>query len=89
MDRGAWHTTVYGGTTERLTHKFFSQNKCTTLLVNQIQLKTVANFIFLSSKITADGDCGHEIMCVVARVFVCVTGLCFEGWQVAFMIYLG
>ena len=24
-------------------------------------VKTVANFIFLDSKITADGDCSHEI----------------------------
>ena len=24
-------------------------------------VETVADFIFLSSKITADGDCGHEI----------------------------
>ena len=24
-------------------------------------VETVANFIFLGSKITADGDCGHEI----------------------------
>ena len=27
----------------------------------QIDGKTVADFIFLSSKITADGDCSHEI----------------------------
>ena len=27
----------------------------------QIDGETVANFIFLSSKITADGDCSHEI----------------------------
>ena len=27
----------------------------------QIHGKTVADFIFLGSKITADGDCGHEI----------------------------
>ena len=26
-----------------------------------IQLETVADFIFLGSKITADGDCCHEI----------------------------
>ena len=25
------------------------------------KLKTVADFIFLDSKITADGDCSHEI----------------------------
>ena len=27
----------------------------------QIGEETVADFIFLGSKITADGDCGHEI----------------------------
>ena len=27
----------------------------------QIDVETVADFIFLSSKITADGDCSHEI----------------------------
>ena len=27
----------------------------------QIEGKTVAGFIFLDSKIIADGDCGHEI----------------------------
>ena len=27
----------------------------------QIYVKTVADFIFLGSKITADGDCSHEI----------------------------
>ena len=27
----------------------------------QIDGETVADFIFLGSKITADGDCGHEI----------------------------
>ena len=27
----------------------------------QIDEKTVRDFIFLDSKITADGDCGHEI----------------------------
>ena len=26
-----------------------------------IKMKTVADFIFLGSKITADGDCSHEI----------------------------
>ena len=27
----------------------------------QIDVETVTNFIFLGSKITADGDCSHEI----------------------------
>ena len=29
--------------------------------VTSCQMKTVTDFIFLSSKITADGDCSHEI----------------------------
>ena len=29
--------------------------------VTSWQMKTVTDFIFLSSKITADGDCSHEI----------------------------
>ena len=31
----------------------------------QIGLETVADFIFLGSKITADGDCSHEIKRIV------------------------
>ena len=32
------------------------------------ELKTVTNFIFLGSKITADGDCSHEIKrCLLLR----------------------
>ena len=29
--------------------------------INGETLETVSDFIFLGSKITADGDCGHEI----------------------------
>ena len=29
--------------------------------INGEKVKTVADFIFLGSKITADGDCSHEI----------------------------
>ena len=28
-------------------------------------METVADFIFLGSKITADGDCSHEIKCLL------------------------
>ena len=28
----------------------------------QVDVETVADFIFLGSKITADGDCSHEII---------------------------
>ena len=30
-------------------------------MANREMVKTVADFIFLGSKITADGDCSHEI----------------------------
>ena len=29
--------------------------------IDEEKVETVANFIFLGSKITADGDCSHEI----------------------------
>ena len=29
--------------------------------INGEEMETVTDFIFLGSKITADGDCGHEI----------------------------
>ena len=32
------------------------------------KLKTVADFIFLGSKITADGDCSHEIKRVMTNL---------------------
>ena len=31
----------------------------------QIDGETVTDFIFLGSKITADGDCSHEIKCLL------------------------
>ena len=30
-------------------------------MTNRETMETVADFIFLSSKITADGDCSHEV----------------------------
>ena len=32
------------------------------IVVASLVLETVADFIFLGSKITADGDCSHEII---------------------------
>ena len=34
---------------------------CTSWEINGETVETVADFIFLGSKITADGDCSHEI----------------------------
>ena len=33
----------------------------TSWLIDEETIETVTNFIFLGSKITADGDCSHEI----------------------------
>ena len=33
----------------------------TSWQIGKKKIKTVTDFIFLSSKITADGDCSHEI----------------------------
>ena len=45
----------------------FNNNKCmssgpiTSWHIDGETMETVKDFIFLGSKITADGDCGHEI----------------------------
>ena len=33
----------------------------TSWQIDEETMKTVTDFIFLGSKITADGDCGHEL----------------------------
>ena len=37
----------------------------------EIDGETVADFIFLDSKITADGDCSHEIKRLLRRKVMC------------------
>ena len=41
--------------------KIMSPSPITTWQVDRETVDTVADFIFLGSKITADGDCSHEI----------------------------
>ena len=41
--------------------KIMTSGPITSWQIDGKTLETVANFIFLSSKITADGDCSHEI----------------------------
>ena len=41
--------------------KIMASGPITSWQIDGKTLETVANFIFLSSKITADGDCSHEI----------------------------
>ena len=41
--------------------KIMAPGPITSWQVDGETMETVTNFIFLGSKITADGDCGHEI----------------------------
>ena len=44
--------------------------------INIVSVETVSDFIFLGSKITADGDCSHEIKrCLLLVV------LCAQAWK--------
>ena len=43
------------------TTKFMASGPITSWQINGETVKTVADFIFLGSKIRADGDCSHEI----------------------------
>ena len=41
--------------------KIMASSRITSWLIDGETVETVADFIFLDSKITADGDCSHEI----------------------------
>ena len=41
--------------------KIMASNPITSWQTDEETLETVTDFIFLGSKITADGDCSHEI----------------------------
>ena len=41
--------------------KIMASSPITSWQINGETMKTVTDFLFLGSKITADGDCGHEI----------------------------
>ena len=43
------------------TNKIMASGPITSLQINGETMETVRGFIFLGSKITADGDCSHEI----------------------------
>ena len=48
--------------------KIMASAPITSWLIDGETVKTVADFIFLSSKITPDGDCSHEIKrCLLLR----------------------
>ena len=41
--------------------KIMASSPITSFKIDRETMETVTNFIFLGSKITADGDCSHEI----------------------------
>ena len=41
--------------------KIMASSPITSWQIDGVTVETVADFIFLGSKITADGDCSHEI----------------------------
>ena len=41
--------------------KVMASGPITSWQIDEETVETVSDFIFLGSKITADGDCGHEI----------------------------
>ena len=41
--------------------KIMASSPITSRQIHRETMETVADFIFLGSKITADGDCSHEI----------------------------
>jgi len=43
------------------SHHFMTSNPTTSWQTDRETMETVTDFIFLGSKITADGDCNHEI----------------------------
>ena len=47
--------------------KIMASGPITAWLIDGETVDTVADFIFLGSKITADGDCSHEIKTLASR----------------------
>ena len=45
--------------------KIMASGPITSWQIDGETMKTVTDFIFLGSKITADGDCSHEIRCLL------------------------
>ena len=47
--------------------KIMASGPITSWEIDGEKVETVADFIFLGSKITAEGDCSHEIKCFLLR----------------------
>ena len=58
--------------------KIMESDPITSWQIDGETMETVTDFIFLDSKITADGDCSHEI---IFFFFEIVTKFCFESHE--------
>ena len=47
--------------------KIMASDPITSWEIDRETVETVADFVFLGSKITADGDCSHEIKRMLTR----------------------
>ena len=56
-ERGEWKSCLKTQHSENEDHGIWSHH----FMANRETMETVTDFIFLGSKITADGDCSHEI----------------------------
>ena len=50
--------------------KIMASSPITSWQIDEEIMETVRDFIFLGSKITADGDCSHEIKCLLLAIKV-------------------
>ena len=57
-ERGEWKNWLK---TQHSKAKIIASRAITSWQIDGGKVETVADFIFLGSKITADGDCGHKI----------------------------
>ena len=57
--------------------KIMASGPITSWKIDRETVETVADFIFLGSKITADGDCGHEIKRCLLRGRKAMTNLAY------------
>ena len=60
-ERGEWKSWLKPQHSENKDHGIWSHHFMTDRRGNRNRVETVADFIFLGSKITADSDCRHEI----------------------------
>ena len=52
---------MFPGITDIQKTKIMASGPITSWQIDEEMMETVTDFIFLGSKITADGDCSHEI----------------------------